>query len=97
MTKGRPWVWSLLRLLEPDFYGYSFAVDGVSGLNPSTLLKTNLLNKSIGACSRPSSLPWDERHSTREVPRHFYHSHGGRSPRLLCLYPAGLHAKDKKK
>src|SRR5438105_7300328 len=47
--------------LEPDLYGYSFVVDGVSVIDPSNpLTKPNLLNlQSVVHVPGPTSLPWE--------------------------------------
>ena len=71
-------IWSATTApLEPDFYGYSFSVDGVSLNDPSNPAVTpNLL--SVGNSVHvpgPASLPWevnDVRHGT--LHRHFYKS-----------------------
>jgi hypothetical protein len=46
MQKGSEGIWTYTTdALEPDFYGYSFVVDGVSLVDPSnSVLKPNLLN-----------------------------------------------------
>jgi enterochelin esterase-like enzyme len=78
MRKDDRGVWTLTTdPLEPDFYGYSFVVDGVSLVDPSNALtKPNLLNlQSVVHVPGPLSLPWE----TKDVPHgvvqhHFYRS-----------------------
>jgi enterochelin esterase-like enzyme len=71
-------VWSVTTdPLEPDFYGYTFSVDGVTTIDtPNPLMKPNLLGlSSMVHVPGPASLPWeiaDVPHG--EVHRHFYHS-----------------------
>ena len=78
MEKDEQGVWSATTgPLDPDFYGYSFSVDGVSLNDPSNPAVTpNLL--SVGNSVHvpgPASLPWE----VNDVPhgalhRHFYKS-----------------------
>jgi enterochelin esterase family protein len=78
MQKDEQGVWTATTApLEPDFYGYSFSVDGVSLNDPSNPAVTpNLL--SVGNSLHvpgPASLPWE----VNDVPhgalhRHFYKS-----------------------
>jgi enterochelin esterase-like enzyme len=78
MEKDEQGVWSATTgPLDPDFYGYSFSVDGVSLHDPSNPAVTpNLL--SVGNSLHvpgPASLPWE----VNDVPhgalhRHFYKS-----------------------
>ncbi len=63
--------------MEPDLYGYSFNVDGVSLMDPANpMIKPNLLNpSSMFHVPGPPSLSWE----IKDVPRgmvhhHFYHS-----------------------
>ena len=75
MEKDDRGVWSLTTApLEPDFYGYWFAADGVGGLidpvNPA--VKPNLLNwQSVVHVPGPSSLPWE----VNDVPHGVIHHH----------------------
>jgi enterochelin esterase family protein len=78
MQKDEQGVWSITTdPLEPDFYGYSFAVDGVNITDPSNPdTKPNLLSRSSEVhVPGPASLSWE----MNEVPhgilnRHFYKS-----------------------
>lgn len=78
MEKDAQGVWSVTAgPYEPDFYGYSFVMDGVGLIDPNnSLMKPNLLNtQSEVHVPGTASLPWE----TNDVPRgtvhhHFYHS-----------------------
>jgi enterochelin esterase family protein len=78
LKKGDDGVWSgTTEPLEPDYYGYSFDIDGVSMSDPlNPLMKTNLLYAgNMVHVPGPSSLPWE----VNDVPHgvvhhHFYHS-----------------------
>jgi len=101
MQKDAQGVWALTTdALDPDFYGYSFIVDGVSILDPSnSLLKPNLLNlTSMFHVPGPSSLPWelnDVPHG--EVHHHFYHSAAIGDDRDYYVYtPPGYDPAEKK-
>src|SRR5215471_4700281 len=62
MTKDGEGVWSVTsESLEPDYYGYTFQVDGVSTLDPgNSSFKPNLLNvNSLLHVPGPASLPWE--------------------------------------
>jgi enterochelin esterase-like enzyme len=78
MQKNEEGVWSLTTdPLEPDLYGYSFVVDGVSLYDPSNpLFKPNLIyTQSLLHVPGPASLPWelnDVPHGT--VHHHYYKS-----------------------
>ncbi|HXH08064.1 MAG TPA: alpha/beta hydrolase-fold protein [Vicinamibacterales bacterium] len=78
MSRGDGDVWEItLGPLEPDFYGYSFLVDGVGVLDPANpLFKPNLLNtQNLVHVPGPSSLPWEAGDVPRgTVHRHFYRS-----------------------
>jgi enterochelin esterase-like enzyme len=90
MTKDDKGVWSFTTpALDPDYYGYSFIVDGVRALdlgNPS--MKYNLLgSESQAHVPGPSSLPWE----VNDVPhgvihRHFYHSAAAGDDRAFFVY-----------
>ena len=78
MVKDAQGVWSLTTdPLEPDFYAYTFNVDGARVIDPlNPLIKYNLLNTDSQVhVPGPSSLLWE----LNDVPhgqlhRHFYHS-----------------------
>ncbi|HXN50563.1 MAG TPA: alpha/beta hydrolase-fold protein [Candidatus Acidoferrum sp.] len=78
MRKDEQGVWSVTtEPLAPDFYGYSFVVDGVHLIDPSNpLMKPNLLNTTSQVhVPGLASLPWevgDVPHG--EVHHHFYKS-----------------------
>jgi len=78
MQKDEEGVWSITTdPLEPDFYGYSFEVDGVRLIDPSnSLMKPNLLNtQSEVHVPGPGSLPWE----INDVPHGIIHHHFYRS------------------
>ena len=78
MLKDSAGVWSLTtEPLEPDFYTYSFVVDGVRMTDPvNPLLKYNLLNSDSEVhVPGPQSLPWE----INDVPRGTLHHHFFRS------------------
>ena len=71
-------VWSVtVGPLEPDFYGYSFQVDGVNQIDPSnSALQPNLLGPvSMLHVPGPPSLPWE----INDVPHGEIHHHFFRS------------------
>jgi enterochelin esterase family protein len=78
MQRGEDGVWSLtVGPLDPDFYGYSFQVDGVNIVDPSNPVKIpNLLSsESELHVPGPSSLPWE----TNDVAHGVVHHHFYRS------------------
>lgn len=78
MQKGDDGVWSATSdPLAPDFYGYSFKVDGVTQFDPSNyLIKPNFLNRaSLMHVPGPASLSWEIAEVPHgEVHHHFYKS-----------------------
>src|SRR5262249_18649005 len=78
MQKDEQGVWNITtEPLEPDLYGYSFVVDGVSLIDPGNpQMKPNLLfMQSVVHVPGSASLPWeinDVPHGT--VHHHLYHS-----------------------
>jgi enterochelin esterase-like enzyme len=79
MELGEKGVWSVTTgVLEPDYYGYTFTVDGVGTVDAANpLFKPNLLSLSsmVHVPGPAATLPWemsDVPHG--EVQRHFYHS-----------------------
>jgi len=71
-------VWSVtVGPLEPDFYAYSFQVDGARVLDPvNSMLRPNLLNPSSTVhVPGPASLSWE----INDVPRGVVHRHFYRS------------------
>jgi enterochelin esterase-like enzyme len=78
MQKNDQGVWMLTTgVLDPDFYGYGFIVDGVRLTDPSNpLLTPNLLNTSSEVhVPGPASLPWELNGGHHGiVHHHFYQS-----------------------
>jgi enterochelin esterase-like enzyme len=75
MQKDDQGVWTVTtEPLEPDIYGYSFSVDGVTHFDPSNPAATipNLLSAASSLhVPGPASLPWEE----NDVPRGSIHRH----------------------
>jgi enterochelin esterase-like enzyme len=101
MQKDDQGVWSFTTArLDPDYYGYSFVVDGVRTIDPENpLLKPNLLSTENDVhVPGPSSLPWevnDVAHGT--IHHHFYKSAIAADDRDYYVYtPAGYDPRDKK-
>ncbi len=90
MTKDDKGLWSFTtEPLEPDYYGYSFVVDGVRAIDlNNSLMKYNLLStESQVHVPGPLSLPWE----INDVPhgvihRHFYHSATANDDRAYFVY-----------
>jgi enterochelin esterase-like enzyme len=90
MVKDDQGVWSLTSdALEPDIYGYSFAVDGLRLMDPAnSLLKYNLLSSdSLLHVPGPQTLPWE----INDVPHgrlhhHFYKSAVAGDERDFIVY-----------
>ena len=78
MQKDDQGVWSVTsEPLEPDIYGYSFSVDGVTHFDPSNPapVPNYLYTASSLHVPGPSSLPWEEGPVPRgAVHHHFLHS-----------------------
>lgn len=77
MQKDDKGVWTLTTdPLEPDYYGYSFVIDGVSMMDPgANLIKPNLLNPSGMVHVPGEGLTWETANVPHgEVHHHFYHS-----------------------
>jgi enterochelin esterase-like enzyme len=101
MQKDDQGVWSVTTApLPPDYYGYSFAVDGVRTLDASnSALVPNLLSPGSAVhVPGPSSLPWelnDVPHG--EIHHHFYKSAVAGDDRDYYVYtPPGYDASAKK-
>jgi enterochelin esterase-like enzyme len=101
MQKDGHGVWTLTTdPLAPDFYDYSFTVDGVHVTDPSNpLLKYNLLNTENQVhVPGPLSLSWE----INDVPHgvlhhHFYHSTVCGDDRDFIVYtPPGYNASARK-
>jgi enterochelin esterase-like enzyme len=102
MQKDEHGVWSLTtEPLAPDFYDYSFEVDGVHVTDPSNpRLKYNLLNSENQVhVPGPLSLSWE----INDVPHgvlhhHFYHSAVAGDDRDFIVYtPPGYDASARKR
>lgn len=100
MEKDTQGVWSIATdPLEPDYYGYSFIVDGVALIDPmNPVTRPNLLNtQSVVHVPGAPSLPWE----TNRVPRgtihhHFYRSHAVGDERDFFVYtPPAYDARAK--
>jgi enterochelin esterase family protein len=78
MQKDEQGVWSLTSApLEPDLYGYTFVIDGVSVTDPRhPLMKPNLFGaSSMVHVPGPGSLPWEVNDVPHgQVHHHFYKS-----------------------
>jgi enterochelin esterase family protein len=104
MKKSEEGVWSVTtEPLEPDYYGYSFIVDGVSLVDPmNALMKASLLSaENMVHVPGPATLPWEANPVAHgAVHHHFYKSRTvgderdffvytppGYDPRANTLYP----------
>ncbi len=98
MQRDEQGVWSVtVGPLEPDYWGYTFVVDGVSTLDPANwLMKPNLLNTS-SMVHVPGGQIWDPGnvpHGT--LHRHTYHSGIVGDERDYYVYtPPGYDPKGK--
>ena len=78
MQKSENGIWSVTTgALEPDYYGYSFSVDGVTLRDPSN--HVTIPNLIFGASEvhvpGPATLPWELNDLPHgEIHHHFYHS-----------------------
>lgn len=91
MQKDDQGVWTLTTdPLEPDIYGYSFSVDGVTQFDPSNPVATvpNFLYTASSLHVRgPASLPWEDGDGPRgTIHRHFHHSSVVGDNRDLYVY-----------
>jgi enterochelin esterase-like enzyme len=74
MTQGADGIWTLTTApLQPEYYGYGFRADGISYLDPgSVLIKPNLLNvQNEIEVPGPQPMDWD----TQNVPHGVVHHH----------------------
>lgn len=101
MEKGDDGIWTFTTpALEPDLYGYTFNVDGVSLMDPGTsLMKPNIQNlSSMVRVPGPPSTSWeitDIPHGA--VDHHFYHSKVVGDDRDFFVYtPPGYDPAAKK-
>ncbi len=102
MQKDDQGVWTFTTpSLEPDLYGYTFQVDGVSVIDPSNhLTKPNLLNlSSVVHVPGPPSTPWEVNDVPHGVIHHqFYHSAVVGDDRDFYVYtPPGYDPKAKRR
>jgi enterochelin esterase family protein len=102
MQKDDQGVWSATTdPLEPDYYGYSYSVDGLHVIDSSNpLFKFNLLNtESEVHVPGPATLPWE----VNDVPRGVIHRHTYKSAacddeRAYFVYtPPGYNPAARKK
>jgi enterochelin esterase-like enzyme len=100
MRKDDQGIWSITSdPLAPDFYGYSFQVDGVTNFDPSNhAIKPNFLYRASEVhISGPASLTWE----TNDIPHgelhhHFYESSVVGDHRDYYVYtPPGYEARGK--
>lgn len=101
MKKDDAGIWTITTApLAPDYYGYSFLVDGVRTIDPfNSSLKPNLIDTENDVhVPGPASLPWevnDVPHGT--VHHHFYRSAVAGDDRDYYVYtPAGYDPAKKK-
>ena len=100
MQKDEQGVWSVTSApLAPDFYGYSFDVDGVAMLDPSNYrIKPNFLHRSNEVhVPGPAVLSWETSDVPHgEVHHHFYTSRVVGDRRDYYVYtPPGYDPRDK--
>ena len=90
MQKNDAGVWSVTTPpLSPDYYGYSFSVDGVRSLDPSNHgLVPNLISPgNFVHVAGPPSLPWEVNDVPHgEVHHHFYKSAVAQDDRDYYVY-----------
>ncbi|MFZ1010257.1 MAG: alpha/beta hydrolase-fold protein [Candidatus Sulfotelmatobacter sp.] len=101
MRKDDQGVWTVTSArLAPDYYGYSFSIDGVRSLDASnSSLVPNLIFPGNDVhIPGPSSLPWEVNDVPHgEIHHHFYKSAVAGDDRDYYVYtPAGYDAKAKK-
>jgi enterochelin esterase-like enzyme len=89
MQKDDQGVWSVTTPpLDPDYYGYSFIVDGQRTIDPyNSLLKPNLLSTENDVHIPGPGLPWEITDVPRgEVHHHFYKSSVADDERDFYVY-----------
>jgi enterochelin esterase-like enzyme len=90
MTRDEQGVWTAVTPpLQPDYYGYSFVIDGVRALDLNNpLMKYNLLGtESQVHVPGPAMLPWEVNDVPHgEIHRHFYHSKAADDNRAYFVY-----------
>jgi enterochelin esterase-like enzyme len=102
MEKDGDGVWSYTTVpLDPDFYGYSFVVDGVSLVDPyNSLMKPNLINTNSEVhVPGPSSLPWETNDLAHGVVHHHFYKSGvvGDQRDYYVYTPPGYDPRARKK
>jgi enterochelin esterase-like enzyme len=99
MQKDDQGVWSVTTPpLDPDYYGYSYIVDGQRSLDPyNHLLVPNFLSPENAVHIAGASLPWDVTDVPRgEIHHHFYKSAVADDERDYYVYtPPGYDATKK--
>lgn len=100
MQKDYQGVWSVTTApLPPDYYGYSYSVDGVRNLDPyNHMLVPNLIMPGNAVHIPGSGLPWEVNDVPHgEIHHHFYRSAVAGDDRDYYVYtPAGYDAAAKK-
>jgi len=101
MEKDEQGLWTVTTgPLEPDIYGYSFVVDGVTHFDPSNAATVpNYLYTASSLHVPGPSLPWEAGAIPRgAVHHHFHHSAVVGDDRDFYVYtPPGYDPKDKKR
>jgi enterochelin esterase-like enzyme len=102
MQKDDQGIWSVTTApLAPDYYGYTFTVDGVRTLDASnSLLVPNLITPGSAVhVPGPASLPWEVNDVPRgEIHHHFYKSAVANDQRDYYVYtPPGYEGSGKQK
>jgi enterochelin esterase family protein len=102
MAKDEHGVWSATTPpLEPDYYGYAFAADGVRLLDPANnSFKPNLLETENSVhVPGPLALPWEMNDVPHgEIHRHFYRSAVAGGDRDFYVYtPPGYAGSGRRK
>ena len=101
MWKDDQGVWTVTSApLVPDYYGYSFSIDGARSLDASnsSLVPNLIFPGNAVHVPGPSSLPWEVNDVPHgEIHHHFYKSAVAGDDRDYYVYtPAGYDAKAKK-
>jgi enterochelin esterase family protein len=101
MRKDQQGVWSVVvGPLEPDFYGYSFLVDGVTMFDPSNrVTKFNFIyTANVVHVPGPSSLPWEVNNVPHGAIHHRFYKSGvvGDERDYYVYLPPGYDERAKK-